>query len=466
MKTNKWIAGLLLFALLCPLLALPARAEVPGLTVETGVKTAAGKNANVITLAGDGRFCARLILAGDKYSNSEPVEDMLREAEKYGEIVAAFNGTWFNAYDESQTTVGAVYQVDSYFESEFSELVGFYVRSNSRYLWRSEGKGFHYTADGRWAVGYVDNLSVSVCCGPSLISGGSNDIGPDSQDQNAAQRTFVGVTEAGELVVGEAATTYNDAAETLLARGCVSGVCMDGGASSFLYADGKVLQPAGRNLNNIIVIYRTEGAPKPSAWAEDEIRAAEEAGILPVSFGNSFIPLEGGSRRYQTPIPRKEAARLFLDLTDAVCGRGSTMTFIVYDYLQDKEIGFSDTSEGSCLVTQAIGIIRGMGDGTFQPNGSLTRAQAATIVCNVADLFGIDRSGADHGFTDVSGHWCEPYLGWPVREGILNGVGDSRFDPNGILTREQAVVIAYRLMNVLLSHGASAEALEQHFAGQ
>ena len=61
----------------------------------------------------------------------------------------------------------------------------------------------------------------------------------------------------------------------------------------------------------------------------------------------------------------------------------------------------------------------------------------------------METDGYTHTFTDVAGHWCDTELGWPVHAGIINGVGNNRFDPDGVLTTEQAIVITQRALEVL-----------------
>jgi hypothetical protein len=80
--------------------------------------------------------------------------------------------------------------------------------------------------------------------------------------EGGGQRTLVGVTSDGKMVVLEGSTNFDNAAETLLALGCIDGMAMDGGASSFLYANGETLQNAGRNLNNIVALYGSTAAPE------------------------------------------------------------------------------------------------------------------------------------------------------------------------------------------------------------
>lgn len=108
------------------------------------------------------------------------------------------------------------------------------------------------------------NVTMAVAAGPLLLRNGQNvvnDAGLNSafinsaKHQGGAQRTFIGVKADNTLVIGEASTTHSDAANTLKAMGCVDALAVDGGASSFLYANGRILQEAGRKLNNVIAFW-------------------------------------------------------------------------------------------------------------------------------------------------------------------------------------------------------------------
>ena len=48
-------------------------------------------------------------------------------------------------------------------------------------------------------------------------------------------------------------------------------------------------------------------------------------------------------------------------------------------------------------------------------------------------------------FTDVAaGQWYTDGITWASQQGVVQGVGDSKFDPNGAITREQLAVMLYR----------------------
>lgn len=93
----------------------------------------------------------------------------------------------------------------------------------------------------------------------------------------------------------------------------------------------------------------------------------------------------------------------------------------------------------------------------FQPNGSLTRAEAATMIYNL--LSSADRSGGpmkDIEFTDVkSTSWYYNAVHTLASYGILNGTGGGKFEPNTYITRAQFVTMLSRLFPVASLTGDS-----------
>ena len=82
-------------------------------------------------------------------------------------------------------------------------------------------------------------------------------------------------------------------------------------------------------------------------------------------------------------------------------------------------------------------IIGGFTDGSFKPSETLTRAQAAKILCVM--LEGAEKADAltktETGFADVPAtHWAAKYVAYCVDKGIVAGVGEGKFDPDGQLS--------------------------------
>lgn len=88
------------------------------------------------------------------------------------------------------------------------------------------------------------------------------------------------------------------------------------------------------------------------------------------------------------------------------------------------------------LASRAI--ISGRDSKHFDPNATMTRAEFAAIVVKSLGL----TSKANQAFTDVkSGDWFAGFVGTASDYGIVSGVGGGKFDPNGTITRQEAAVM-------------------------
>ena len=91
------------------------------------------------------------------------------------------------------------------------------------------------------------------------------------------------------------------------------------------------------------------------------------------------------------------------------------------------------------------GITGGTGDGTFNPNGSCTRAHIVTFLWRAAG------SPAPKGTAKVPadvlpGSYCYDAVAWALENGIINGLADGTFGVNNTCTRGQSVTFLYRAM--------------------
>ena len=90
----------------------------------------------------------------------------------------------------------------------------------------------------------------------------------------------------------------------------------------------------------------------------------------------------------------------------------------------------------------AGGLMNGLSDTRFAPDGNMTRAMLVTVLYRLA---GSPASGSGTAFTDVvPGSWYEKAVAWASENGIAKGVSDTRFAPNDLVTREQIAAMLYR----------------------
>jgi hypothetical protein len=100
-----------------------------------------------------------------------------------------------------------------------------------------------------------------------------------------------------------------------------------------------------------------------------------------------------------------------------------------------------DSKLGAITALADSGVLTGYPDGSFRPYNSITRAEFAAVMCRALGDEGTAKSlSGGSVFTDVSGgHWASGYIAYGYITGMINGMGDGTFDPNGNITYEQAV---------------------------
>lgn len=106
---------------------------------------------------------------------------------------------------------------------------------------------------------------------------------------------------------------------------------------------------------------------------------------------------------------------------------------------------FTDVSD--CGYTDAIntlgtyGLVLGNGDGAFRPLDAMTRAEVCALL---AQALNVTAGGSF--FTDIpAGKWYTGSVNAMAALGLVNGVGDGRFDPSGTMTQEQFFTVMGRL---------------------
>jgi len=99
------------------------------------------------------------------------------------------------------------------------------------------------------------------------------------------------------------------------------------------------------------------------------------------------------------------------------------------------------------VVKQALslGLVNGYGDGSFKPNGVITRAEFSTMITKV---FGISATASSNSFVDVNNHWAKSAIDALANAGIVGGYGDGTFAPDKTITREEMIIIISRIVNL------------------
>ncbi|MBP1989155.1 S-layer homology domain-containing protein [Paenibacillus eucommiae] len=113
----------------------------------------------------------------------------------------------------------------------------------------------------------------------------------------------------------------------------------------------------------------------------------------------------------------------------------------------DKESIGDWAKQGIAQALQA-GFVKGYSDGSFRPNAMISRAEMVTMIANAQGLTAEANAAtafADH--ADIPA-WAEAAVSATVEKGIVQGVGDNKFAPNQTATRAQAAVILLRVLEL------------------
>ena len=125
----------------------------------------------------------------------------------------------------------------------------------------------------------------------------------------------------------------------------------------------------------------------------------------------------------------------------------STSHFSTYGVAYKASFTFTDINghwaKDDILFVANRGLMTGTSATTFSPNGSMTRGMFVTALGRLAI---VDTSAYKHSsFSDVKADaYYMGYIEWGVKNNILFGIGGGKFDPDGLVTREQMAAIMDR----------------------
>ena len=105
----------------------------------------------------------------------------------------------------------------------------------------------------------------------------------------------------------------------------------------------------------------------------------------------------------------------------------------------------------------SLGVVEGFEDGSFQPNGTVTRAQMAKMIYVLrtgnsdASAYNDDKTS----FTDIGTHWARGYIKYCQSLGIIAGKSNTKFVPNDKVTAQEAA----KMLLVTLGYDAKKAGL-------
>ena len=168
-------------------------------------------------------------------------------------------------------------------------------------------------------------------------------------------------------------------------------------------------------------------------WAKDQVNEAIASGLVAAGLGED----------YRVKITRAQFAATTVKLYEAMSGERVPAA---------AENPFTDTSDPVILQAAELGFVYGITDDTFAPDSLVTREQAAAMLSRVYTKLGGELPAVEATTFDDDGSvsdWARDSVAFMSDKGIVSGMGDNCFDPQGSASIEQALSIALRMFKNL-----------------
>ena len=192
--------------------------------------------------------------------------------------------------------------------------------------------------------------------------------------------------------------------------------------------------------------------PPTSSWAQDEVQKADELGLIPGAIQ--------GLETYRAPITRAQFCEMVVNFVARQQGSDLapfekllTRYKVEYDDQGMVKAPFSDTAaEGVETMAYYLGIVNGKGDGKFDPDGLLTRQEAATMLLRAYAAYAggyeaLPSDVAETSYPDQAaiGDWAKDGVALMAQWKVMNGMDDGTFAPQANYTVEQCILTLLRL---------------------
>lgn len=157
------------------------------------------------------------------------------------------------------------------------------------------------------------------------------------------------------------------------------------------------------------------------SWSTPYIYRLAQKNILSGMNGAKFSPSQ--------QLTRGQLAKI-IALADAIPGANSSAGFT--DVTSQRTWAFRYINS-----VKMAGVIDGYQDGSFKPDRPVTRAELVKIVVVAAGLTAEGQAN----YPDTKGHWADKYIAAAATAGIISGYSDGSFKPDASVTREEAAKI-------------------------
>ena len=181
-----------------------------------------------------------------------------------------------------------------------------------------------------------------------------------------------------------------------------------------------------------LILYSGLSFASPSNWAIQEIEKANKLNIVPQNL----------LKDYQKNITREEFSEMVLNLYESLSNKQA---------IPSSSNTFKDTSNSKILKVHDLGIVKGRGEGIFDPDESITREEIAVMYFRMLKVIDERLTVGEYklSFADSNkiSSWAKDAISFMNNKSIIKGIGNNIFNPKATTTREQAIALSLRIYN-------------------
>ena len=173
--------------------------------------------------------------------------------------------------------------------------------------------------------------------------------------------------------------------------------------------------------------------------AAASIRPAKEDGALGVLKFTALADGKPSFRLTDTVFAGSDAKEIDVTVAAGSTSQQPDKT----DERDDKSFTDTDGSFAEDAIEEAadLGLILGY-EGKYRPDDAMTRGECVTILYRAMGSPKVEKAAT---FTDLTHNYYRDAVAWAEQNGVVNGVGNGKFNPGGQVTRAQLATILYRL---------------------
>ncbi len=231
-----------------------------------------------------------------------------------------------------------------------------------------------------------------------------------------------------------------------------NGVLTRGVTAGLLYFDAAL--PFFSLNHKLLSTIVTSPENTPSDWAIPEVRDALSKELVPYALQNG----------YGTAVSRADFCTLLMTMLQRRTGCASLSELAKLLQTDPSSLAFTDieglSHKDAILTAASLGIVNGRGNGIFDPDSGITRQEAAVMLTRAARVLEIPM-GTPRTFADMqdAADWAAsgilyvsslvtPAVGDTAGKAVMGGVSETKFQPLGQYTLEQAILTMVRLFAV------------------